>query len=123
MLNGPFGPFLISFFIFYTFQYIPIPLFPLVFVRELHLSDGAISLGSALFYMAMLMISLRLSRLSERFGHRNILVYSGLIYCLYPLLNGLAWDATLFWVASMVGGGVWALANGGLINRLMERIP
>jgi MFS family permease len=123
LLNGPFGPFLISFFLFYTFQYIPIPLFPLVFVRELHLSDGAISLGSALFYLAMLLISLRLSRLSERFGHRNVLVYSGLVYCLYPLLNGLARDATLFWIASMVGGGVWALTNGGLINRLLERVP
>lgn len=39
--------------------------------------------GSALFYMAMLLISLRLIRLSDRFGHRNILVYSGLVYCLY----------------------------------------
>jgi MFS family permease len=89
----------------------------------LHLSDGAITLGSALFYMAMLLISLRLSKLSERFGHRNILVYSGVVYCFYPLLNGLARDATIFRVASLVGGGVWALANGGLINRLMERVP
>jgi hypothetical protein len=39
--------------------------------------------GSAFFYMAMLLISLRLSRLSDRFGHRNILVHSGRVYCLY----------------------------------------
>ena len=35
----------------------------------------------------------------------------------------LAWDATMFWVASFVGGIAWALTSGGLINRLMEVVP
>ena len=39
--------------------------------------------GSAWFYMAMMLISLRLSRRSDWFGHRNILVHSGRVYCLY----------------------------------------
>ena len=123
MIRGPFGSFLFSYFLFYTFQFLPVPLFPLFFVRELQLSDGAISLGSALFHLAMLLASLRLRGLSARFGHRDILIYSALFYSLYPLLNAMAQGGNLFWVASFVGGGAWAITNGGLVNRLMERVP
>jgi predicted MFS family arabinose efflux permease len=71
----------------------------------------------------MLFVSLRLKYFSARFGHRDVMVYSSIFYCLYPLLTGLARDASLFWVASFVGGGVWAMTSGGLVNRLMERVP
>lgn len=123
MIRGPFRSFLSSYFLFYTFQFLPVPLFPLFFVRELRLSDGAISLGSALFHLAMLLASLRLKGLSARFGHRDILVYSALFYSLYPLLNAMAQGGDLFWVASFAGGGAWAITNAGLVNRLMERAP
>jgi MFS family permease len=123
MIRGPFGSFLFSYFLFYTFQFLSVPLFPIFFVRELRLSDGTISLGSALFHLAMLLASLRLQRLSARFGHRDILVYSALFYSVYPLLNAMAQGANLFLVASFLGGGVWAITNGGLVNRLMERVP
>jgi predicted MFS family arabinose efflux permease len=36
-----------------------------------------------------------------------------------PLLIGLA-GVTLFWIASLIAGGAWALVSSGLINRLME---
>jgi predicted MFS family arabinose efflux permease len=35
----------------------------------------------------------------------------------------MAKDATLYYVASILGGFVWALVSAGLINRLMERVP
>jgi len=123
LLRGPFGPFLGAYLLFYTIQFIPIPLFPLFIVRELHLSDGAISVGNALFYVAMTLASLGLGRMSARYGHRGVLVLSGLTYGLYPLLIGLARDSSLYWIASGVGGAVWGLLNGGLLNRLMERVP
>jgi MFS family permease len=123
LLRGKFGLFLFSYLLFYVFQYVPIPLFPLFWVDRLHLSDGAISLGNALFYTSMLMASMGLAQASRRFGHRRVLVGGALLYALYPLLNGLARDAVLFWVASLVGGGVWALVNAGLVNRLMEQVP
>lgn len=123
LLRGPFGLFLISFLLFYTFQYLPIPLFPLFFVYDLNLSDGAISLGNAIFYLAMLLASLRLNNISARLGHRGVMIYGTLLYSLYPLLNGLARDVSLYWIASLLGGGVWAMTNGGLVNRLMERVP
>jgi predicted MFS family arabinose efflux permease len=58
-----------------------------------------------------------------RLGHRNVLVLGSFLYGAYPLLNGFAQDARLYWAASIAGGVVWGLANGGLVNRLMERVP
>lgn len=123
LLLGPFGPLLAAYLLFYTFQYIPTPLFPLAWVRELHLSDGAISLGNALFYVSMLLASTRIGQASARWGHHRMLIVGAFTFCSYPLFTGLARDAGLFWVASVTGGFAWAFANAGLVNRLMERVP
>jgi len=123
LLRGRFGLFLFSYLLFYIFQYVPIPLFPLFWVDGLHLSDGVISLGNALFYTSMTVASIGLAGASRRFGHRAVLVGGAMLYALYPLLNGLARNAFLFWVASLAGGAVWALVNSGLVNRLMELVP
>jgi predicted MFS family arabinose efflux permease len=123
LLRGPFGRFLLAYLIFYTFQYLALPVFPLFYVNELGLSDGAISLGSALFHALMMLVSLRLGRLSARFGYHGIMVRGAFILGGYPLLLFLAQDARLFWVASLVGGVSIGLLNGGLVNRLMERVP
>lgn len=88
-----------------------------------HFAPGAISLGSASFFTVMSLVSPGLRRLSARLGHQQVLRVSALFYSLYPLLTGLARDARLFLAASILGGGVWALLNGAMINRMMERVP
>jgi len=123
LLRGSFGTFLGAYLFFYTFQYLPLPLFPAFIVRNLQLSDGVISLGNGFFYLSMLLISLRLGGLSARFGHRRLLMMSAILYGLYPLLIGLAHGSILYLVASLVGGGVWALTSASLVNRLMEKAP
>jgi MFS family permease len=123
LLRSGFGPFMLAFLAFYTFQFFPLPIFPLYYVRELHLTDGAISLGSALFNGMVMVGSLRLSQISRRYGARWLLVVSALAFGQYPLLIGLAHNATLFWVSSLTGGLVYAFLSGANINRLMERVP
>lgn len=123
LLRTKFGPFMLAYFLFYTFQYTAIPIYPLFMVRSLNLTDGEISLGNALYYGTFLIASLGLNRMSTRFGHRKVLVFSALGIGFYPLLLGVAWNATLYWVASFIGGPIWAICNGGLSNRLMERVP
>ena len=123
LLRGTFGPFMAAYLLFYICQNVPVPLFPLAFVRELRLPDGAISLGTALFHLSVLLVSTRVGRISNRLSHRRVLIIGAVLYCLYPLLIGLAPDATLFWVASLLGGVSWALAGAGLFNHLMERVP
>jgi MFS family permease len=123
LLRGSFGVFMLAYFLFYTFQYVPLPLFPLFYVNELKLSDAIISLGSAVFYIMMTLVSLRIHVLSDRIGNRWMLILGSLTFCIYPLILFFAHGADLFWLASLVGGVVWAILNTGLVNRLMERVP
>jgi MFS family permease len=123
VLRGPFGRLMVVYYLFYFFQYLPLPLFPLWYVNGLHLTDWEIGVGSALFYGTMLLASIRLDRLSSRFGHHWVLYIGGLFFSIYPLLTGLAWDAKLYWLACFLAGGVYSMVNAGLINRLMERVP
>jgi MFS family permease len=123
LLRGAYGLFMLSYLVLYTCQYFAIPLFPLFLVNTLKLSDEIISLGNAIFYMVVFMISLRLDWFSRRFGHRRVLIGGAFFMGAYALLLGLAQDAWLYYLASVVGGVVWALVGGALINRLMERVP
>lgn len=123
LLRGSFGKFLAAYFLFYTFQYVPLPLFPLFNVRVLGLTDGEISLGAAVFHLVNMLISLGLSTSRIRLSYRGQLALGGILFSFYPLLLYLAQDARLYWAASLTGGLVWALLNAGLVNRLMERAP
>ncbi len=123
LLKTDFGPLLLAFFAFYTAQYFPAPLFPILWVRELHLSDGAISVGSTLFYLFMLLASVVFARLARRHGHQRVLVAGAFLYALYPLILSFGKGVTSYLIASAAGGVALALLSGGLVNRLMERAP
>ena len=123
LLRGPFGLFLLAYLAFYVAQNVPIPLFPLFWVNTLNLSDGAISLNSALFNVTLLVGSSFLARISARLGHHRVQFAGALLYGTYPLLNGLAQGVVLVSLASIFGGAIWALTSGGMVNRLMERVP
>lgn len=127
LLQGTFGRLMLAYLLFYTFQYTPIALFPLVWVQELGLPDWVISVGSAAFNLAMLLASVSLAKLTARIGPKPLLTLSAVLYALYPFLHsqarGAAFGAEVFLIASVIGGGVWGLANGGLTTRLMERTP
>jgi MFS family permease len=123
LLRTTFGPFLFSYLIFYTFQNLPVSLFPLAYVHVLNLTDGDISVGSTLFYLMMLLASLRLPYITARIGHKRLLVVGALGYSLYPILISLARGPALYWLASLLGGILWGLTSAALINRLMERMP
>jgi MFS family permease len=114
---------MLAYLAFYAFQYFPVPLFPLAYVEQLHLSDGMIGLGNAFFYGTMMLASFRLSALSTRYGHRNLLIISSLLFPVFPLLLGIAKGPELYYLACLIGGGVFAILSGALINRLMERVP
>ena len=123
LLKGPFGIFMLAYLAFYAFQYFPIPLFPIAYVDQLHLTDGMIGIGNALFYGTMMLASIRLSYISTRFGHRKVLIASAALFPVFPLLLAMAKGPELYYLACLLGGGVFALLSAALINRLMERVP
>ncbi|PWB52222.1 MAG: hypothetical protein C3F13_11885 [Anaerolineales bacterium] len=123
LLKGPFGIFMLSYLVFYAFQYFPLPLFPIAYVDQMNLTDGMIGFGSALFYGTMMLASFRLSYASTRYGHRRLLIASAAIFPIYPLLIAIGKDPVYYYLACLLGGGVYAMLSGALINRLMERVP
>lgn len=123
LLRGSFGIFMLAYLAFYTFQYFPVPLFPLGYVERLHLTDGMIGLGNAIFYGAMMLASFRLDYISRRFGHRKVLIASAAVFPIFPLFLGLAKGPELYYLGCLIGGGINAMLSGALINRLMDRVP
>ncbi len=123
ILRTPFGGVLGSLFLFHFFQNIPIALFPLMWVNELHFSDQQISVGTAVFHVCVLAGSLRLGWITERRGNLWIMVTGVVGLSLYPLLVAFAHGMPLYLVASAVGGTAWALVGGALANYLLELVP
>jgi MFS family permease len=114
---------MMAYFLFHFSQMLPGALFPLFWVRELHLSDGTIGWVNALFYVTMLVASPFLGPLTRRFGNYRLTAIGGVLLALYPLFNALSHNVTLLIIANMVGGVVWAILSGTFMNRLLEIIP
>ncbi len=122
-LRTSFAPFLVALFAFHFAQYVPIPLFPLYWVRDLQLDDAAISLINVSYYGIMLLASLQLGRLTSRYGNKKLVVIGSLMLALYPLLTAFSQNIQLLLVTNAFGGIVWAVLAGALANRLLERVP
>ncbi len=108
---------------FHLFQYLAIPLFPLHWVNQIHLTDQQISLGNALFYVSVLLGSTQLARLTDRLGNHRLMAVGALSMSLYPALTAVTQGLPLYLVASVVGGLAWAVVGGASGNYLLEKIP
>ncbi len=123
ILRTPFGWVIASLLLFHFAQYIPIALFPLLYVNELQLSDQQISIGTALFQALVLIGSLQLGWLTRRKGNLWIMYVGVTGLSLYPLIMAGAQGMLLYLVASVVGGAAWSLVGGALANYLLEMAP
>ncbi|MCO5188648.1 MAG: MFS transporter [Anaerolineae bacterium] len=123
ILRGHYGKSMALLFGFHFTQYLAIPLFPLVVVRVLDLSDQTYGLGNVFFYVSVLIGSTQIASLSTRWGYRRTLAVGTVGMCLYPIMVGLSHDTTLYLVTSLVGGLVWALVSGTLSNYLLDQTP
>jgi MFS family permease len=108
---------------FHLAQNLALPLFTLFTVNELHLTDANIGLGTALFYLTVLLGSTQLSRLEHRVGHHKLTGWGVAGMSIYPIAMALSHDAFHYYLLSIVGGFVWAMVAGAYANYLLERIP
>jgi MFS family permease len=123
VLRTPFGKIILVLFLFHLTLTLPQPLFPLYWVDRLRLSDAEISMGNALFYVAVFLVSTQLSRLTSYWGHHRVMVLGAIVLFFYPTLTALMRDLPLFLVNSVIGGAGWSLAGGAVNNYLLENIP
>jgi MFS family permease len=119
----PFRKILLVFLGFHLAQYLTFPLFALYTVNELHLTDANIGLGTALFYLTVLLGSTQLSYLERRVGHHKLTGWGVVGLSIYPIAMAFSHNALHYYLLSIVGGFVWALVAGAYANYLLERIP
>ena len=108
---------------FHLAQYLAIPLFPLYFVHQLNLNDQQIGIGTALFYLSVLIGSTQLDRLTRRLNHHKMTGFGVLGMSLYPFLLAFSRHAAGYYLVSAVGGFGWAMVGGAYPNYLLEKIP
>lgn len=103
--------------------YLAVPLFPLALVRELDLPDNIIALGNSIFYIALFVGSLQHDAVFRRLGNRRTLALGMMVISGYPLLVSQANGATLYLVASVMGGLGWSLAGAAVGNYVLQEAP
>jgi MFS family permease len=108
---------------FHLTQYIAIPIFPLYYVNELHLNDDHIGIGTALFYLTVLIGSTQLRNFVHRSGNKNVTAWGVIGMAMYPFLLSMSSAVWHFYGISLIGGIVFALLNGAYANYMLEHIP
>jgi len=123
VLVGSYGKLIAVLFGFHLALYLSIPLFPVHWVNNLHLTDGQIGLGTAVFYVSVFLGSTQLSRLVQKIGNQHVTAAGAVFMASYPAWMAAADGPTLFLVGSACGGLGWSMAGGALANYLLEKIP
>jgi len=123
LVRGPFGYFLAAYLFFYIAQYLPTPLFPVYLVDELGISESVISIGGALFYLGVMVVSLALNRLNNRYGRQSLLTFGVIAYAVFPITISLFGSVGSILIAHALGGLSWGFAGTGTLNNLMDKVP
>jgi MFS family permease len=108
---------------FHLTQYLAIPLFSLYMVNVLQLNDNHIGIGTALFYLTVLLGSTQLNRLVSRLGHKRVTGWGVIAMSLYPIIMALSSRVWEYYFLSILGGFVWAIVGGAYANYLLEHTP
>jgi hypothetical protein len=121
--NRHFYTVMVLLFFFHIAQYLCIPVFPVFWVNNLHLSDNIISLGTGAFFVTVFLGSTQISKLSKRYGNKTIVGIGAMLMAVYPGIMAFSKGVALYMVASLGGGLAWAFVGGLLVNYLLEKIP
>jgi MFS family permease len=119
----PFQRVLLTLFAFHLTQYLPIPIFGIYNVRVLRLTDDNLGIGTALFYLAVLLGSTRIRKLVHSFGNQTVTGWSIAGLALYPLFLAISQNALHYYGVSLIGGLAFAFVSGSYANYMLEYIP
>jgi MFS family permease len=123
ILSSPFKKVLLALLAFHLTHNLTTPVYPLYNVRVLELNDNNIGIGTALYYLTMLIGSMGFRRIVHRLGHKKVTGWGVAGMALYPLLLAFTHEIWQFYAIALVGGFTWAWTNGAYANYMLERIP
>lgn len=121
--NTHFRNVLVAFFAFHLTQYLAIPIFPLYNVRVLKLGDDHLGIGTAIFYLAVLLASMRFRDIAHRTGNKKLTGWSVAAMSIYPFLLAYSSQVWHFYAISLIGGLTFAMLSGSYPNYMLEHIP
>lgn len=108
---------------FHLAQFLAIPIFPLYYVYGLNLNDDQIGIGSALFYLTVLLGSTQLRKVVQALGNKNVTGWGVVGIAVYPFLLAQSSEVWQFYGISLFGGLAFAMINGAFANYMLEHIP
>lgn len=123
VLEKPFVRLVAVIFAFNFAVHLAVPLFPIRWIDQLHLSDQQIGWGTAAFYASVFVGSMQLDRLVRRLGNQRVTAIGALFMGSYPAFMALAQGLVLYLLGSVMGGIGWALVGGALVNYVLEKVP
>lgn len=119
----PFRNILLVLFCFHLAQYMSAPVYPLYNVRVLNLNDNDLGIGTALYYLTVLIGSTQFRRVAHRYGNKKVTGWSVAGMAVYPFMLAIAHTVWHYYVLSFLGGFLFAMVNGAYINYMLENIP
>lgn len=114
---------LLTLFAFHFAQYLAVPIFPIYNVRVLQLNDDHIGIGTACFYLTVLIGSTQLRRFAHKIGNKNLTGWSVAFMALYPFLLSISSEVWHFYAISLIGGLSFSMVSGSYANYMLEHIP
>lgn len=114
---------LLTLFAFHVAQYIAVPIFPIYNVRVLNLSDENLGIGTACFYLSVLIGSTQLRKFAHRMGNKSLTGWSVAFMALYPFLLAISSEVWHFYGLSLISGLNFAMMSGSYANYMLEHIP
>jgi MFS family permease len=114
---------LLTLFAFHVAQYIAVPIFPIFNIRVLNLTDENLGIGTACFYLSVLIGSTQLRKFAHRMGNRSLTGWSVALMSLYPFLLAISSDVWHFYGLSLISGLNFAMMSGSYANYMLEHIP
>jgi len=121
--NTRFRNVLLALFAFHFTQYLAIPIFPLYNVRVLQLNDNHMGIGTALFYLTVLIGSTQLRNFAHRVGNKKLTGWSVSALAIYPLLLAFSTEVWHYYGLSLIGGLTFSMVSGSYANYMLEHIP
>lgn len=114
---------LLGLFAFHVAQYLAIPIFPIYNVRVLELNDNQIGIGTALFYLTVLLGSTQLGAMVKKIGHKALTGWSVASLAAYPFILSLSTEVWQYYFVSLIGGLGFSMVSGSYANYMLENIP
>ena len=118
-----FALYLVSITVFRVGLAMPRPLWSLLWVNDLHLSDGDISLATTVVYAFSIIGYFLWGQVAARFGHGGVLVAATLGLGMYPLITSLAQGLPTILLASCFGGFFTSAYSLATLNVLLALAP